>query len=80
MTTGFTHLVYNSEGRCLTGLILAESATPEQVVAAYLVQTGGTLAVPVLVDRDGSTAWFNEKHKGRERARYAVRRFHQPWA
>lgn len=70
--TLFTHYVYNRQGRCLKGLVLAEDATAEEVIRAYLDATDGIRVTSVRVE-DGA-AWFNElsRRDGKEYVRYAI--------
>lgn len=76
--TLWSHYVYNRQGRCLMGLEMPESSTPEEVVAEYLKQSGGTLAFPVRFEDDSLSAlgeryaWFGERKGGKEFNRYAV--------
>jgi len=71
MTPLFTHYVYDSQGRCLKELVLAEDASPEEVVQAYLAATHGVLVTSIEIKQ--GVAWFTEMSRldGKKYVRYA---------
>jgi hypothetical protein len=65
-----THYIYNSQGRCLKGMVMDPRSGPDEVVAAYLQTTGGELSLPVAMEDE--YAHFEERTKRGRYKRYAV--------